>query len=180
MVVIKKDGTEEVLIGRNLLFLAIAAIAFLMATSTLLEFRDWTVIEDPADVFGVAFLVFWILLVYGMSLLGFITFIKKITITSDGISVKALFINKEIRWPEVADYGIFYGGYSRGEGNSFTLYFSTEILETKRNKKKKLNRRVIRLDVFERDMHQIKNILLPFCRNYSIVEPFEVIGKNEE
>ena len=79
MVVIKKDGIEEVIIGRNLLFLAIAAIAFLMATSTLLEFRDWTVIEDPADVFGVAFLVFWILLVYGMSLLGFITFIKKIT-----------------------------------------------------------------------------------------------------
>ena len=31
MVVIKKDGTEEVIIGRNLLFLAIAAIAFLMA-----------------------------------------------------------------------------------------------------------------------------------------------------
>ena len=128
--------------------------------------------SGPKDYVGLLFLSLWLLILD--CILTFVVIRKLITraeITNRGITYFCGFRKKEILWCELKDYGISFDGRGRN-GNTYTLYFSDEILPEKSPNKKKLKRVRIQFDMLQVDYGSVYATLLPYCGRHTGLKPF--------
>ena len=124
------------------------------------------------DYVGLLFLTLWLWILICILTFGVI---RKLTIraeiTTRGITYFCGFRKKDILWCELKDYGISFDGRGRS-GNTYTLYFSHEILPEKSPNKKKLKSVLIRFDLLQEDYASVYGTLLPYCSKHTGLKPF--------
>lgn len=166
---LKNDSSMFGLIG----VMALAMSAFgIFIINGLLPFEDGFTF---ANVFGLAFTCLWTLITFSMGISAFALNSKRITVSSEGIGYRTWFKKRMFEWSEIQDWGISFSGRTRGEGNTYYLYFSKNMHKTKNEYKKKLNGDMLKFDVFEKDYSRIVDVVIPFCMKWTRVEPF--VGK---
>ncbi|MDD6021165.1 MAG: hypothetical protein PUB94_00680 [Oscillospiraceae bacterium] len=174
------QSENKIVLKRNNIFLAIGIATIFMAAMGirlifgLLPFEEGYTLSD---VFGLIFVCVWILIVSGMGVFAFVTNSKKITINDEGIFCNTWFSKRNLEWTEIKDWGLSYCGQTRGEGNTYYLYFSKEQYPIKNECRKKLKGKMIKTFVIGSDYAEIVNEVIPFCASRTKVAPF--IGKDK-
>lgn len=166
---------EEIFISRNSTFIGIGVVAIFMAAVGVRFLFAMLPLEDGytfADVFGVFFLAGWIMLVLCMGTFAFATNSKQVLMNSDGISCKSLFRTELMKWDDVKDWGISYCGQTRGEGDTYYLYFSDHGCAQVNHRRKRLKGKMIKTFIFESDYSKAVDIMVPFCSKKTDVVPF--------
>ncbi|MBO5106092.1 MAG: hypothetical protein J6C29_04260 [Clostridia bacterium] len=170
---------EQIIIKRNTTFLGVGVVTIIMAIAGvrllfgLLPFEeDYTF----ADVFGLIFVCVWIGIVISMGVFAFVTNSKQITINNYGILCKSWINKKFIKWDDIKDWGLSYCGQTRGEGNTYYLYFSKHECQIKNDCKKKLKGKMIKAFVIGNDYSEAINKIIPFCSEKTNIIPF--LGKD--
>lgn len=130
-----------------------------------------------ADILGAVFVCFWTLMILCMGIYALLQGTKKIIIDEQGVLCKTLFTKRFLTWPEIADWGISYCGQTRGEGNTYYLYFSEQIQSVKNECRKKLRGSMIKYFIMGDEYYEAITELVPFCKERCSVEPF--IGKEK-
>ena len=186
---LKKDGdtmfqiiksSEQLTIKGYRLFAFIGVFALFMGAQVLrlLFLMEPFSGEFPlSDLPGFIFLCLWIVLVWTLGLSAIATSSKQIVIDSEGILCKTWFRKQYIKWPDVKDFGISYCGQTRGEGNTYYLYFSKHECPVKNQCRKKLKGKIIKTYVFEGHYTEVVNKVLPFCKDKTDIPPF--VGKDK-
>ena len=165
----------SVVIKQNPVFLFIGVAACLMAVFGLRLLFGLLPLEDgytAIDIFGVIFVCVWILLVLGMGCFALKTASKKFTIDHRCVSCKSWFRKDFLSWYDIRDWGLSYCGQTRGEGNTYYLYFSKEILPAKNECAKRLKGKMIKIYVIGDEYADAVNRIIPFCRAQTSVTPF--------
>lgn len=124
------------------------------------------------DVFGFAFACVWTFVIGVMTFYLVFNFGKKTILDSEGITTTFLFYKKELEWREIQDYGVSYTGQTKGEGNTYYLYFSNEEQKQKNRFRKKLKGNIIKVIIVGEDYYEITKKVLPFCQRKTSVTPF--------
>ena len=174
------QSKNQIVIKRNTTFLAIGVVVILMAIAGvclvlgLLPFeKNYTF----ADVFGLIFIFAWILVLLSMGVFAFVTNSKQITINNEGVLCMSWISKSFIKWDNIKDWGLSYCGQTRGEGNTYYLYFSKHECQIKNECKKKLKGKMIKTFVIGDDYLDIVNIIIPFCSGKTDRTPF--VGKDK-
>ena len=170
---------EKIVLKKNPYFFGLGIVALFMAGQGI-----WLLIgnvyglitmEEPctsADYFGVVFLCFWIAIVLFGSIYSFSNGGKKLTINNDGIFCEVLFKKQSIKWGNLKDWGLSYCGQTKGQGNTYYLYFSINECEIKNDSRKKLKGKMIKYYIMGEDYFEIIGKVIPFCRERTDVPPF--------
>ena len=124
------------------------------------------------DIFGVVFVCVWILTVWSMGFFTLATASRKITINCYGVSCKSWFQKDFLSWYDIRDWGLSYYGQTRGEGNTYYLYFSPALCEQKKECTKKLKGKMIKGFIVGDEYGDAINRIIPFCRQWTGVTPF--------
>ena len=72
-----------------------------------------------------------------------------------------------LRWSEIQDWGFSFWGYARYYGDAYHFYFSTQVLQAKNGRTKKLFRKFqgVAILVYPSDAESLRNSgLIPYCR----------------
>ena len=165
-----KGYNQITFIGVGALFLAAQGVRFLFE---ILPFGDD---YTSGDIIGLLFLCFWIILVLSLGTWALATGSKQIVIDSGGILCKTWFRKRYIKWTDVKDFGLSYCGQTRGEGNTYFLYFSEHECPIKNECRKKLKGKMIKVYVVGNHYHEVVSKVMPFCEEITETEPF--IGKD--
>lgn len=171
---------SQIILRRNTTFMGIGVWAFIMAIMGFRLLFSMLPFEEEctfADVFGLFFIGIWILIVLGMGVYAFVTNSKQITINNEGVICNTWFTNDFVNWSEIKDWGLSYCGQTRGEGNTYFLYFSQVVHPIKNDCKKKLKGKMIKTFVIGNDYAEVVSKIIPFCKERLDVEPF--IGKDK-
>jgi len=174
------QSKNQIIIKRNTTFLGIGVVTIIMAIAGirlifgLLPFeKNYTF----ADVFGLVFICVWIVVVLSMGIFAFGTNSKQTTINNEGVLCKS-WINKNfIKWDDIKDWGLSYCGQTRGESNTYYLYFSEHECQIKNECKKRLKGKMIKTFVIGNDYLDAVSKIIPFCKNKTDITPF--IGKDK-
>jgi hypothetical protein len=126
---------------------------------------------------GLAFVSVWVMAVLSASILSFVNYSKQIIINNDGILCKTILNEKLVNWSDIKDWGISYCGQSRGQGNTYDLYFSEHECKVKNECRKKLKGKMMKIYVFQDDYSEVVSEIIPFCSEKTNVKPF--IGKDK-
>ncbi len=159
----------------NVFFVGLSAVALFMMISGIRMICDILPFEEGytgGDIFGLGFMCVWTLVVTCGFLVGLTNATKKMIINSEGVTTKNLFSKKTYLWAEIEDYGVSYSGNTRGEGNTYDLYFSKQPQKTKNECRKRLKGKMLKTYIFETDYTIVAEDIMPFCRQYTAVEPF--------
>lgn len=167
-IVVKRDPMQ-IGIGISALFMAGTGVKL------LLDMRPFG--HTLGDVLGGAFICVWITLVLTLGLSAAIQGSKQITIRMDGVQCKSLVKTEFLEWYEIKDWGLSYCGQTKGEGNTYYLYFSKQVFPVKNVCKKKLKGKMIKTHVYEDGYNDTVTEIVPFCKKRTRVEPF--IGKDK-
>lgn len=165
-VIIVKPNSAFRLVGIFALFMAAVGIYLIFGLLPLEE--NYTV----ADIVGVVFIVAWVLVVLSMGIYAFVTNSKQLMITDEGIFCDSWFSKDFIKWSDVKDWGLSYCGQTRGEGNTYYLYFSKREHPIKNDCKKSLKGKMIKTFIFDREYADIVTTVIPFCTDRTEVKPF--------
>lgn len=171
---------KMIIIKGNRYFLGIGVIALFMAfVGVRLVFGILPFDEDytAGDVFGLIFICAWIALVLSMAISSFSSNSMEITMNSEGVMCSSLFRKQLLAWSEIQDWGLSYCGQTRGEGNTYYLYFSDHICEPKNECRKKLKGRMIKTIVMGEDYSRVVSEIIPFCEARTLAKPF--VGKDK-
>ncbi len=175
-----KKNNGEITISKKLTFLltgAMSVFLFISGAVLILPNLSYEEAKEPVNVFGDIFVLMWLSVMGYFILFSFNEFFKKTTISKEGVICRSFFGTKKYMWPEIKDFGISYSGQTRGEGNTYYLYFSADILNQNRKGKKKMNRSVIKVIFTSDDSDAFINEVIPFCRESTNVVPFLPSGK---
>jgi hypothetical protein len=126
---------------------------------------------------GLAFVSVWVMAVLSASILSFVNYSKQIIINNDGILCKTILNEKLVNWSDIKDWGISYCGQSRGQGNTYDLYFSEHECKVKNECRKKLKGKMIKIYVFQDDYSEVVSEIIPFCSKKTNIKQF--IGKDK-
>lgn len=171
------ESKNRIVIKENKMFLVIVIFAAIMSVLGIRVIIGLLPFDDFSDVFGFIFLCIWTLTVLGMGIFSLITGSKQVIIDEAGVLSKTLVSENKYNWDEIKDYGLSYCGQSRGQGNTYYLYFSKEQQPIKNECKKKLKGKMIKTFVFESDYEEVVQKIIPFCISHTEVQPF--IGKDK-
>ena len=174
------QSKNQIIIKGNTTFLGIGVVAIIMAivgirlVLGLLPFEEnYTLV----DVFGLVFVCVWVVVVLSMGVFAFGTNSKQITINSEGVFCKS-WINKNfIKWDDIQDWGLSYCGQTRGEGNTYYLYFSARECQIKNECSKILKGKMIKTFVIGNDYLDTVGKIIPFCEDKTCIKPF--IGEDK-
>lgn len=164
----------------NASFLGVAVVAVGMAVVGFNLLIGLLPLEQGytfADVFGVAFVCCWVLVVLGTAFYSLNTASKKITIDREGVCSKSWFKTEAIRWTDIQDWGLSYCGQTRYEGNTYYLYFSVQEHQIKNECTKKLKGKMIKVIVVGDEYKEVVDKVLPFCMDKTYIKPF--VGKDK-
>jgi len=166
-----KSDTLFLKIGVATIFMAIIGVRILFG---MLPFEEN---YTSADVFGLIFICVWLIIVLSMGVFAFLTNSKQIIIDNDGVLCKSWFTKNFIKWADIKDWGLSYCGQTRGEGNTYYLYFSKQECPIKNECKKKLKGKMIKTFVIGGDYSEALSEIIPFCKEKTDIIPF--IGKDK-
>ncbi len=161
----------------NLFMLIIPLFMFVSGIQLVLGLIPFEEGYTGFDVFGFAFACLWTAVVGVMSLYLVFDILKRTVVDANGITVMFLSYKKEIAWMNVKDYGLSYSGKTRGDGNMYDLYFSTEEQKLKNKFRKKLKGNMIKIVVIGEEYQDVIESVIPFCQAKTTVIPF--IGEDK-
>jgi hypothetical protein len=130
------------------------------------------------DVFGLIFVCIWVFGVLSMSVAFFSMGSRQIILSDAGVCSKSWFKEELLDWSDIEDYGLSYCGQTQGEGNTYYLYFSKQTFAVKDNYRKKLRGKMIKTIIMSSDYAETVNVVIPFCRRRTHIEPFIAIDKH--
>lgn len=130
------------------------------------------------DVFGLIFVCIWVFGVLSMSVAFFSMGSRQIILSDAGVCSKSCFKEELLDWSDIEDYGLSYCGQTQGEGNTYYLYFSKQTFAVKDNYRKKLRGKMIKTIIMSSDYAETVNVVIPFCRRRTHIEPFIAIDKH--
>ena len=167
-------------IRNNYLFLAISIFAaFMSIGGAVLLFN---LISDAqlvfSDIFGVAFASVWLSVVFGIGFTSFIMFSNVLILNDKGVTYSSIIKRRFLDWSQVKDLGLSYCGQTRFEGNTYYLYFSGKILQTKNDERKIIKGVKVRVVVLESEYDEVIEKVFTYCKEYADNEPFVPIKKN--
>ena len=161
-----KNNEEHMMISAGALFMAGIGVWLIC---TMLPFGE---AYTFADVLGLVFVCLWTVAAIVMTVLSISSAHAVLRIDCEGVSYQSLVQKQVLTWSQIADYGLSYCGQSRGDGNTYDFYFSTEKQTTINECSKKLKGKMIKYEVAEKEYYQIMERVIPFCRSRTSVEPF--------
>lgn len=126
------------------------------------------------DYFGLAFLCVWTAIVISFTLFGFISFTKRIIIDQEGIHYSTVMKKELIKWSQIQDFGVSFSGCV-GPGKAvcmYDLYFSKEVLKVKKNGKKVLKGKLIKIYLFDDYLSELSDTVFPYCKKFTSVEAY--------
>lgn len=174
------DPSRNIVVKQNSVFLFVGAGACMMSCFGIHLLFGLLPLEagyTPMDIFGVIFVCVWILLVLGMGCFALETASRKITIDREGVFCQSWFRKDFLSWYDIRDWGLSYCGQTRGEGNTYYLYFSKEISPVKNEYTKRLKGKMIKTYVIGDEYADAVNRIIPFCRLWTGVTPFAAEDK---
>ncbi|MBR5273398.1 MAG: hypothetical protein IKU25_08445 [Clostridia bacterium] len=170
--IIIKNDLDFMVIGITTVIMAIAGVRLLFL---LLPFDKEN--DMFSNVFGLAFIIIWLINTVCLGIFAFTSNSKRVTIDRDGVSCESWFNKKFIKWADVKDYGLSYCGQTRFRGNTYYLYFAEFDCPTKNECSKKLKGKMIKTIVIADDYSETVEKVIPFCAEKTDVTAF--IGKDK-
>ncbi len=164
--------SEPMFMGMGIVAIFMSLVGFRLLFGIIEGFLYYRSEYGGADLFGFIFVCLWLAVVLRMVAYGFKTGSQQIIIDGDGILCKTWFGKKFIKWSDIKDWGLSYCGQTRGEGNTYYLYFSEHECEIKNECRKKLRGKMIKVTFFEDDYSKAVYKIIPFCREKTSVLPF--------
>lgn len=171
---------KQIVFKRNIASLGMGVFLEILAAVVFCFFcRIWSEEEQSSfmDYFGFAFLCLWLTFVVIGGIYCFVNGSKKVTIDAQGIFCRSWFEKMFIPWLEVADWGLSYSGQTKGEGNTYEVYFAKHLCETKNDCRKRLKGKMIKTFIYEKEYQTVVDQMVPFCKEYTTVEPFVAVDK---
>jgi hypothetical protein len=166
---------NQIVFKRNIFFLGIGILILVMFFAGVCFLISLKPLEDMntfMDYFGLIFIAIWLLLLLLGGMITLETNSKQIIINYEGISSRSWFTKDFILWSEVADWGLSYCGQTKGEGNTYYLYFSKHICPDKNDCRKKLTGKMVKTFIFENEYEDAVKVIIPFCNERTSVKPF--------
>ena len=117
-----------------------------------------------AGVFGL-----WSVALIGIAVRSVIIFTERVTLDRTGVLFESLYHKEFFEWQEIRDWGVSDWGSS---SNIVCLYFSPDVLPTKKDRAKKLGRRTAKVYAQKEDAQNSFSEISDFCRKRTRVEPF--------
>ena len=168
-------SNEKIEIKGSPYFRVLGVAAFGMAAMGISFFCGLFPFEEDdslfVNVFGAVFMGIWILIALTGSVYGFTVSSSRIVLDENGVTYSSLLRKYSLAWCDVRDWGLSYCGQTRGEGNTYYLYFSDHPCKTKNSCSKKLTGKSIKTYVFEAEYSLTLNVV-PFVSQRTSVEPF--------
>ena len=158
-------------IGIFVIFMAVVFTGFFLSLN---PFED---LNTFMDYFGIVFCGIWLLTLLAGGVYSVVTNSKTVTLDARGILCRSLVGQDFILWSEVADWGLSYCGQTKGEGNTYELYFSKHPCLTKNDCRKRLKGKMIRTFVMGNDYEEAVNVIIPFGKERTGVEPFVAVDR---
>lgn len=163
---VKIRGNHLFLLGSIFgIIMAVVGVVLLIKTICNSEFLT-------EDIAGIVFISIWISVAFGLGFSLLIAATKELVLDDKGILSASLIKKDFLNWSEVKDWGLSYCGQTRGEGNTYYLYFSNKELESKSNDKKKLKGVKIKVYVLEREYTETVAKIVTYCKKHIAAEPF--------
>ncbi len=175
---------NQMKITANPSFKGIAIVALIMICFLLYnvlygffapEPDDMELVDDTfttADLFGILFMCLWVGVVLFIGASALLLGCQVITVDANGVTSQSLCFQKTLTWKEIKDYGVSYYGQTRGEGNTYALYFATNVQPVKSDCKKKLKGNMIKAYVIGDAYDDVIQKVFSFCMRYTEVQPF--------
>ena len=160
------ESKDTITISGNRIFIAIGMAAALMTVGGI------RVLADTELSFGTLFLGFWCAVTLTMAIVALANGTKQIVINGEGVLCKTWFEKNLMPWEEVQDWGRSYCGQTRGEGNTYYLYFSAHVCCAKNECAKRLKGTMIKTVVIGEEYAEVVRDLVPFCQGHTAVPPF--------
>ncbi len=179
MVVWNKSNSQIVL-KNSPIFLTIGIVAIFMGLVGIRVILGLLPFEEGyigGDIFGLIFMCVWTFVTFSMSIASLNICIQRVIINNEGVCTKSWFHKTKLTWSEIEDWGLSYCGQTRGEGNTYYLYFSKNQQKTKNTCSKKLKGSMIKTNVMGEEYSEVVNIVVPFCLSRTDVNPF--IGEDK-
>ena len=174
------QANDEIIIKGNSFFIGLGVVGGIMSFVGFKLIFGLVPFDEGytgADIFGFIFACVWTALVSCVSVYGFVISAKKIIINADGVCSVSYLGKKFISWADIKDFGLSYCGQTRGEGNTYYLYFSERECAVKNECTKKLKGKMIKMFVMESDYSDVVNKIIPFCKDKTQIGAF--IGKDK-
>lgn len=169
--IILKKNKMSLRIGLLALGLAMVGICVLFG---LAPFEEAFTFED---VLGLLFICVWLSALVTLGVYSLAIGSKQMIICDGGISCHSWFAKDFIPWSEVVDWGLSYCGQTRGEGNTYDLYFSKYPCPVKNDCSKKLKGKMIKVFIMGNEYDEAIKTIIPFCKERTSVEPFIGVDK---
>lgn len=173
-----RNYDNEIIIKPDLYGTSIGLITLIFTISVgifvIIGMMPFDAEHSLVNIIGLIFICIWMCLGIIMGTHTIIFNHSQIIINLDGITHRNLFSEYQIKWNELADYGISYWGRYGRSYNSMTyyLYFSKKPLKTKNRSRKLIKGKMIKAFVYESDFDSLTNWIFPFCRSQTELEPF--------
>lgn len=157
---------------RTVIAAALAIWGLLLLVNTLPLGKDNLV----GNVFGFVFLCVWDLLAVLGILSSLNDYTSRIELNDEGVVFHSCFKKNFVRWSDIKDWGLSYGGKDRQMGNMYHLYFSKEEQQEKDECRKKLKGPIVKIYIVEKDYEMVVDTAIPYGCERTAVVPF--VGKN--
>lgn len=171
---------NQIVLKRNVFLLEIGVLILILCVVGICVLVSLEPFEDLTtfmDYFGVAFICLWLLLLFLGGIIMLQTNSKQIMINNEGISCRTWFSKDSMKWSEVADWGLSYCGQTKGEGNTYDIYFSKHVCPAKNDCRKKLKGKMIKGLIMESEYDDAVKVIIPFCNERTTVKPFVGVDK---
>lgn len=169
--------SEPIFMGIGIVSVFMSLVGFRLLFGIIVGFLYYRSEYGAVDLFGFLFVCLWLTVVINGAVYGFRTGSQQITIGSEEILCKTWFGKKTIKWSDIKDWGLSYCGQTRGEGNTYYLYFSEHECEVKNECRKNLKGKMIKTTIFEDDYFKVIDKVIPFCADKTSVVPF--VGRDK-
>lgn len=173
-------SNHQIVVKGYSMFLWLGMGAMFMAGSGIRTIFEMFPLEDGwtfPNILGLVFMCIWTSIALGMCIYALRVYGRKIIIDDVGVSWHTWFTKEQLKWNAKKYFGLSYCGQTRGEGNTYILYFSKKQHPIRNECKKKLKGKMIKTYVMESDYEEVLQIVIPFCISRTKVEPF--IGKDQ-
>ena len=173
MVIIKRNGNEEIVTQRNSIFLIMGVVAPIGIIMFFLKGWYDIVSGDFNNLRGIVITVWGTLMLLGMTFLGFFNYFKNVVIDESGISSHFLFMHRHIAWHEVVEYGAYQSNNGSHTSQSSVLYFAKKPQLEQRRGRVKLSVDTIRAHlVSDAEYVAICEKVIGYASRFTTVEPY--------
>lgn len=171
MIYNKVNGFE---IKSDKLFLQIGIVSTIMECVGIYFFIPmfFEPISSSMDIFGIAFLSLWLLVVLSGAVISFYRYSKRIVVDDNGVVYKSILKKRHYKWEEIKDFGLVYDGRTRYGRNIYIVYFADDRQKDKNEYRKILSKNVLKAHILSDDYLHLTKAVIPFCCERTEINPF--------